>query len=329
MTDALSQPRPHAISLVIPTFNRAELLRETLEAAVNQSQVFEEIIVVDDGSTDHTDDVIKLFGAKIRTVKTSNQGVQAARNLGVELVKSEWVAFCDSDDLLAPDYLFEMSGIAAAPAPIDIVFCNFLTFDQHGAYPDKFSQAPAGYFEGSREWKNFLYQVPDLYLHSVQFQAFFQSGMVVKREFFHRIGGFNQDFKGVGAEDWEFTLRAISCGHLAVNKKVLAKVRKHASNDSGDAVRMNLGEAQILEFGLQHHPGASTYTDQVMRSVNERRLRAFDGLFAKGDLDKAAALVNAMSPRPDSLNFRLKCAVLALPKRARHALWRLSQWIDH
>ena len=89
-----------SISLVIPSYNRAHLIVETLSSAVRQTSPFSEIIVIDDGSTDDTQSVIAYFGRAVVYRKTENGGVQRARNLGAEMANSAWVAFCDSDDLL-------------------------------------------------------------------------------------------------------------------------------------------------------------------------------------------------------------------------------------
>jgi glycosyltransferase involved in cell wall biosynthesis len=72
------------ITLVIPAYNRSQLITETLNSALNQSLRFQEIIVVDDGSTDDTPDTLAKFGDRITVVRTPNQGVQVARNIGIE-----------------------------------------------------------------------------------------------------------------------------------------------------------------------------------------------------------------------------------------------------
>lgn len=92
-------------SVVIPTYNRADLLRETLDSIFAQSFTDYEVIVVDDGSTDGTESVIQSYGDRIRFLRQQNLGPGAARNLGLRHSTGHYVAFLDSDDLWFPGSL--------------------------------------------------------------------------------------------------------------------------------------------------------------------------------------------------------------------------------
>jgi glycosyltransferase involved in cell wall biosynthesis len=92
------------VSLIIPTFNRAHFLEETLQSVFKQEKKPDEIIVVDDGSTDHTQEVIKKF-KHINYAFQKNSGVSAARNHGIKISQFEWITFLDSDDLWYPNKL--------------------------------------------------------------------------------------------------------------------------------------------------------------------------------------------------------------------------------
>ncbi len=91
-----------SISVVIPTHNRAPMLREAVESVLSQSLRPGEILVVDDGSTDETEEVIRCFGKRVGYMKQPNSGPSTARNLGWRSTRGEWVAFLDSDDLWLP-----------------------------------------------------------------------------------------------------------------------------------------------------------------------------------------------------------------------------------
>ncbi len=93
------------ISIIIPTFNRASLLKRALDSVYAQTLPTFEVIVVDDGSTDDTADIIKNHYPQTRYFFQNNQGVSAARNLGIENANGEWLAFLDSDDEWLPDKL--------------------------------------------------------------------------------------------------------------------------------------------------------------------------------------------------------------------------------
>src|SRR4029077_9496744 len=83
------------VSAVIPTYNRANLIGDTVESVLRQSVPPAEIIVVDDGSTDDTAEVIARYGSAVRYHRMENFGPGAARNLGVSIARAPWIAFCD------------------------------------------------------------------------------------------------------------------------------------------------------------------------------------------------------------------------------------------
>jgi len=94
-----------SLSVVIPTYNRASFLEETIDSVLAQTFQRFELIVVDDGSTDGTQEILSGYGEKIRVITQANQGPSAARNRGIEEAKGEWIAFLDSDDAWKPDKL--------------------------------------------------------------------------------------------------------------------------------------------------------------------------------------------------------------------------------
>lgn len=313
------------ITLVIPAYNRAGLIAQTLRSALAQQQAFTDIIVVNDGSSDATVEVVQSFGSPVRLINTPNQGVQAARNTGVAAARTDWIALCDSDDLLEPTFTTLVGdGLQQVPNT-DILFCNFTLFDQDGPLGDKLAQGPADFLQGARQHGDFVHDVPDLYARTIRFQPFFPTGTVIKKSFFDRLGGYDTAFKGVGGEDWEFTLRALSRGQATVCTRPLSRVRKHAGNDSADSLYMNLGDAHILEHALRTHAGAGQYRVQILASIAQRREAAFDAAFAQGNFKLAQQLTEQMGPAPRGLKPRLKRAITTLPPVLRQPLWRLTQ----
>lgn len=92
-----------SVSVVLPTYNRAQFLSETIQSVIAQKFADWELVIVDDGSTDNTQDVVKGFtDSRIKYVKQENRGVSAARNLGVSKTTAPIIAFLDSDDLWLP-----------------------------------------------------------------------------------------------------------------------------------------------------------------------------------------------------------------------------------
>lgn len=315
-----------AISLVIPAFNRADLITETLDSALAQTYPFSEIIVVDDGSTDDTETVLLRYEGRITVIRTQNSGVQSARNTGIAATKTKFVAVCDSDDLMESNLCETIVPWLDQHPDIDICFCNFITFDNEIKYSDKFSQAPRDFFIGAvKKDEHFITKIPDLYCRTLKFQPLFQSGLIIKKIFFDQIGGYDSSFNGVGAEDWEFTLRAITLGQVALCNIPLARVRRHSGNDSANAIHMNLGEAQILEFAIGHHKNISDYKTRMLAVIEQRRMLAFDAAFSSGNFNLAKEIIKKIKKPNFKLKFFIKKIISALPKHLREWIWKITQ----
>jgi len=318
-------PAPVKVSLIIPSYNRGPLIGETLDSALAQSVPFHEIIVVDDGSTDNTAEVLARYGAAIKIVKRSRGGVQAARNAGAAIATGDFLALCDSDDLMEPGFLQCASDWFRAHPEFDAFYSNFVTFNNTGIQADKFAGAPPGFFDGAQRDGHYLHTIPGLYGRTVQYQPLFISGCIVSRALFDRIGGFDTRFNDIGGEDWEFTLRALTAGNVVITALPLVKIRKHDSNQSKDSVRSERGTAHILEHALEHHAGAPEFREQIMASIEARRLRAFNGAFETAKFAVAEEMLTLLRKRPSDLRFRLKVLIVKMPAPLRQWLWRLTQ----
>jgi len=313
------------ISLVIPSYNRANLIAETLDSALAQIPPFLEVIVVDDGSTDHTAAVLASYADRIRILAGPNGGVQLARNRGVAAARGDYIALCDSDDLLESGFVNTIGAWLRDHPECNSIYSNFVTFNEHGTDADKFSGAPAGFFDGARRLGEFWQDIPDLYQRSLTYQPLFSSGNVVRRALYLELGGYDSQFNGVGGEDYEFTLRVVEAGEIALCARVLAKIRRHGSNDSTDNVRQVRGEIEILQYALAHHRSGTQYRDAILSSIETRRLDVFNGAFARGAFDIAAPMLAQLRNPPADTKFRLKALITRLPRPLRQPLWRLTQ----
>ncbi len=99
------ETKSFSISAVIPAYNAGKYLGRTIESVLGQSRAADEIIIVDDGSTDNTADVAADYGAKVKYIHQDNAGASAARNAGIEAASCEWIAFLDADDEWLEDHL--------------------------------------------------------------------------------------------------------------------------------------------------------------------------------------------------------------------------------
>ena len=132
-----SGPDAPRISVVIPTYNRANYLAQAIDSVLAQTCGPVEIVVVDDGSTDDTRAVVRGYGERVRYVYTQNGGVAHARNVGTCLSRGEYVTYLDSDDVLYP-YMLELeSGVLDRYPEVGLVYAEMSAFDDDGFF-DRF-----------------------------------------------------------------------------------------------------------------------------------------------------------------------------------------------
>lgn len=148
------------VSLIIPVFNNEMYLEETLPAALGQTGVTLEIIIIDDGSTDGSLKLIKAHAERdprIIVIEQANQGVSAARNAGLDRASGKWVAFLDGDDWIAPGSL-EAWHRQAEEANLDCLLCNGFSFrtDPQACFDSKssaiLSKQPWGAILSGTDW---------------------------------------------------------------------------------------------------------------------------------------------------------------------------------
>lgn len=120
------------VSVIIPTYNRARLVVEAIESALRQTAPPREIIVVDDGSTDDTPQVLKSFGNRIISVRQENQGVGTARNRALAMARGRYLAFLDSDDIWLEFKLELQVDVMERRPEIGFLFSDFLIIREDG-----------------------------------------------------------------------------------------------------------------------------------------------------------------------------------------------------
>jgi glycosyltransferase involved in cell wall biosynthesis len=117
------------IAAVIPAYNLGRYIGRAVESALRQTRALDEILVVDDGSTDHTPQVLSGFGGRIRVIRQANAGASAARNAGILAAKSDWIAFLDGDDEWLPEAIALLGGIVERHPELVWATGNFFRCD--------------------------------------------------------------------------------------------------------------------------------------------------------------------------------------------------------
>ncbi|TWU41300.1 putative glycosyltransferase EpsJ [Novipirellula aureliae] len=132
-----------SISVVIPAYNAAATVGDAIRSVLDQSLQPNEIIVIDDGSSDDTARQVQAFSTMVRLVHQPNAGPAAARNRGIAEANSDWVAFLDADDCWYPEKLARQAMLILRSPDVDIVFCDWYEKDRCGTVTDRGSTSPA------------------------------------------------------------------------------------------------------------------------------------------------------------------------------------------
>lgn len=205
------------VSVVIPAFNSARTIRQTVQSALDQEDVHLEVIVVDDGSEDATVAIVSsMSDGRVRVVSQPNRGAAAARNSGIAHATGEWIAFLDSDDLWLPHKLrAQLNALSEVPNGFAVQSSAYLVDDQMRVV----------------EIRRCIQAEDDL-LTFLRFQNLpaAASSWLVHRDVLEEIGGFNQDL--VILEDWDLSIKIARHGRPLNMTEPLTLYRQHPGNRS-------------------------------------------------------------------------------------------------
>ncbi|MFC2074604.1 glycosyltransferase [Campylobacterota bacterium] len=175
----------------MPAFNRAMTLSRAIDSVLAQSYPASEIIVIDDGSSDATSEVAKMYD-EVLLLRQNNMGVSTARNNGVMMASSEWIAFLDSDDTWHPKKLaFQVAHHKKNPETL-VSYTDevWIRNDKEWPVPKKFHKPEQVIFENSLDYCNIA-----------------PSSVFINKEYFECIGGFDENFEV--CEDYDLWLRIL------------------------------------------------------------------------------------------------------------------------
>jgi glycosyltransferase involved in cell wall biosynthesis len=324
----MAEPAPWRVSAIIPTYNRAEFLPETIGCLLSQTCPPDEIIVVDDGSTDATASVAAAFEHRVRYVRIENSGAPVARSVGAAMARGEWLWFCDSDDLWRATYLERCRHLAMHPPYPRFVFGNFqIVRDGVWQLQSKFASAPARFWDdvGMITTERGAILPRPLYGDLMDFQPIFPSTVVVARSLFDQVGGYDRRFARTGSEDFEFTLRCAAHAPMGAVPEPLVGIRRHGGNFSSDHLRILRGEVEILRHAKAHHRAAADHLARIDREIVRRTLGALETAFACDDYDQVRVLGEELDRGRMDQRARLKLFIAGLPPGLRTPLVALAR----
>ena len=228
------------VSVIIPAYNAATTLCETLDSLLGQSRLEWEAIVVNDGSTDNTQVIAERYAeadSRIQLVVQSNGGEAAARNAGIKAARHEWLVFLDADDWIKPEYLDRMTAALAADPSLDAVHCRWARVAPDGTALTHAYQPPAG----------------DLFEEFARYPAFVVHACVVRRTVVESIGCFDTTLKT--SPDWDLWQRIARTGaQFGAIPDELAYYRMRPNSASLNAVQLLTDSLRVIEQGHRLDP---------------------------------------------------------------------------
>jgi glycosyltransferase involved in cell wall biosynthesis len=289
------------VSVIIPTYNYAQFLGETIQSVLDQSYTNFELIVVDDGSTDNTREVVgSLKDSRIRYIYQKNSGASSARNTGIKASAAEYVTFLDSDDIWLPENLELKVKLLDSRPDISLVCSNALVFnngtgaiigrlwhDQNGAHANfdavKVAREPL---------KEFLYH---------GFFVIIEATMI-RREVFSKIGCFDESLPTY--EDWDLIIRILQHFSIEIIDMPLLKIRRHFTNLSGNPENVYQGAVTAINKAIC----SGSFSGVELKLLKQRLARAYFryGRCALLDNNKSKAkeaLITSIKHNPWNIKF--------------------------
>lgn len=212
-------PREKAISVIMPTRNRAMYIEQAVASVLAQTRPDFELVVVDDGSTDSTSEILAAIDdSRLRCLRQEPRGIGAAMNAGLRAARGAYVARLDSDDLWHPELLEVLAAVLDAAPDIDVAYARGRAMDADGRLVDHLQGVPMRF--------------PGDPLRSMVFDDFTCNiALLARFDCIERAGGYDESLPA--NEDWDMWLRVAQRGRFEFVDRVLALIRWHPGNLTG------------------------------------------------------------------------------------------------
>lgn len=220
-----NRKRQHGlVSVVIPAYNMARYVFAAVESVLIQDYPNVEAIVVNDGSTDDTENVLRHRYAsdpRVRVVSQENRGLSAARNAGISCSNGEYLSFLDADDVLLPGKISAQVAYLQAHPGVDLVYSDYTRANEKlEPLPTPAQGLPPLPFEELYVYRNWFAPMTPL----------------VRSDLVTKTGGFDEGLRA--AEDWDYWLRCARVGKFGYLPQVVALYRTHPTQMHGNRERM-------------------------------------------------------------------------------------------
>ena len=270
------------VSVVTPCYNAARFIAAAVESIRAQTLGDWEMLVVDDGSTDGSPEIVAAIGdARVRVLRQANRGPSAARNAGVRETRGAYVAFLDADDIALPDRLAAQAAVLDGEPDLAVVASGYQWIDACGrVLPAEHSWQYPFELNALRDW---LFDCPLV-----------PSATMIRRSAWAEVGGFEEKLRG--GEDWHFWMRLVLSGHrMAWLRQVVCHYRRLPTGLASDGARMARDCTEVLHEIISRADfpaGLSEAARQglALRHVDGAKREFSAGLWRAGRADLAEAI---------------------------------------
>jgi glycosyltransferase involved in cell wall biosynthesis len=226
------------ISVVVPVYNYGRYLPRALDSLLSQKFVAPQIVVVDDGSTDDTWEVLNRYEGRVRALRQSNAGVSAARNAGIREASGEYLGFLDPDDFYHPEKLHKQAALLESRPECGWTFCDCIFNDETTGESKRFSEQyryrEKLALEGERLFEALI---PSNFIPPVS--------LLVRRDLLNVAGPFDTRFSGL--EDFDLVLRLAALSPAIYSDEILATYTWHLGGLGQNRQRMDHDKYIILD----------------------------------------------------------------------------------
>lgn len=288
------------VSIVMPAYNSRAHIVESIGSVINQTYQNWELIVIDDGSSDDTFEIVNELSKiepRIKLSKQKNQGIGATRNNGYGLSSGSWIAFLDHDDLWQARKLEEQIAASASNPDFDVIFSGGWFFFNNNLEELTEYRTVYGTFNNS-----------EMYLRQLEENYIATLSVMVKRSVIDKIGPWDERKLIQGCDDYDYWFRMAKANAVFYGvEEHLFYYRKHDNNYSNDGVKMFVAEANVLVKNFD--PNILDTRGKVKKF--EKKIHSIIlSLIRMGEIDKTLDVVKDLNMVLPSLYGRLSFNVL-------------------